>query len=118
MSMESMYRRQELYRLVKTVFVRHMADLSIIFYTCTQNSATIRGVLRKLIGSDFTAQEVKAILADLSRLPRLKKMRFDLENWEISDQGISWHIKLTCPVKQNVDDQEKIIVLEYPFNGN
>ena len=77
-----------------------------------------RGDRRKLIGTDFTTQEVNAILKELSHLPRLKKLQFGLDNWEISDQGDSWHIKLKYPVKQYLEELDNVLILESTPDSN
>lgn len=103
--------RQELNKLVKSVLVRHFVDISILQWSCTQNTAHMYGDLHKYTGGEFTMQEIDTLVRELSRLPNLRTIRFNLSNWDIGTAGDSWNIRPKVPEKSRAHGmRDKVLV--------
>ena len=102
--------RQELNKLVKSVLVRHFVDVSILQWSCTTNTAHLYGDLRKFTGQQFTMQEIDTMVRELSRLPHLRTIRFNLSNWDIGTAGDSWNIRPKAEEKWGHGMPDKVLV--------
>lgn len=106
--------RQEMNKLVKAILVRHFVDTTILQWSCSQNTAHLYGDLRKYTGGTFTMQEIDAMLRELSRLPHLRQMRFNLTNWDISTIGDCWNIRPKAVEKHLHVRPDKVLVQRKP----
>jgi len=83
--------RYEVNRNVRMVITRHDADLTRIDYSFMGSTIYLNGDLVRPNG-DFTAQEIENIAKELSALPRVRSIQFDLNNWLVDASGDSWQI--------------------------
>jgi hypothetical protein len=81
--------RYEVNRNVRMVFTRNDADLTRIDYSFMGNTVYLYGDLVKP-DRDFSAQEIEAIAKELSALPHVRDIQFNLDNWIAASSGDSW----------------------------
>lgn len=87
--------RYQVNREVKTVFVRNGADLSRLEFSFSSRTVQIRGELVKLDNSHFKAEQIEELARDISRIPAVREIHFELKNWNIASSGDSWQITKT-----------------------
>lgn len=85
--------RQDLNKQVKVILVRRFVDLTMLQYSCSQNTASFTGHLRKYTGEDYSFHDIEAILRELRTISSLRFLRFKLDNWDISTEGSSFQIQ-------------------------
>jgi len=85
------FSRYEVNRKVRTVMARHDADLTKIDYSFMGSTVYLTGDLARL-DRDFTAQEIEAIAREISSLPPVRDLQFDLTNWMVVSAGDSWQV--------------------------
>ncbi|HON59988.1 MAG TPA: hypothetical protein P5040_07100 [Smithella sp.] len=85
--MSDEHSRYEINRKVRQILVSHNADLTKISYSFIGKTVYLFGSLMKDPQGDFNLTGVKALVADLMKLPRVHDIQFDLENWVISVQA-------------------------------
>jgi hypothetical protein len=84
--------RYEVNRNVRMVFARHDADLTRIDYSFMGTTVYFNGDLVRTNG-DFSAQEIESIAREISALPHVRDMHFDLNNWVVASSGdSSWQV--------------------------
>lgn len=84
--------RYEVNRNVRMVLTRHDADLTRIDYSFMGSTVYCNGDLVRSNG-DFSAQEIESIARELSALPHVRDMHFDLNNWVVASSGdSSWQV--------------------------
>lgn len=83
--------RYEVNRNVRMVITRHDADLTRIDYSFMGSTVYLNGDLVRSNG-DFTAQEIENIAKELSALPHVRDIQFDLNNWLVDSSGDSWQV--------------------------
>lgn len=86
--------RYEVNRNVRTVLARNDADLTRIDYSFMGNTVYLNGDLVKP-DRDFSAQEIAAIAREISALPHVRDIQFDLNNWIVASSGDSWQFSRT-----------------------
>jgi len=79
--------RYEINRKVRQILVSHNADMTKISYSFINKTVYIFGSLVKDPEGEFHLSSVKALVADLMKLPRVHDIQFDLDNWMISTQA-------------------------------
>jgi hypothetical protein len=94
MPLEDQVSRYEINRKVRMIFTRHDADLSKIDYSFTGSSVYLYGDLVRP-DRDFSAQEIENIAREISALPQVRDIQFELNNWVILSSGESWQINKT-----------------------
>jgi len=75
--------RYKVNREIRTVLVRNAADLSRLMFSFSGRTASIRGELIKVDNSQFPVSQIEELARDISRLPAVRELYFDLTNWEI-----------------------------------
>lgn len=85
--------RQDLNRQVKSILVRRFVDLTMLQYSCSQNTANFTGHLRKYTGEDYSFHDIEAIIKELRTISQLRFLCFKLDNWDISTEGSSYQIQ-------------------------
>ncbi|MCG6892001.1 MAG: hypothetical protein LJE65_00205 [Desulfobacteraceae bacterium] len=73
--------RYEINQEVRRALLRHAVDLSQLQYSSTGTTVYLFGQLRKETKGDFTDREVEGMVRELSRLPGVREIRFELSNW-------------------------------------
>ena len=86
--------RYEINRNVRMIFTRHDADLTKIDYSFTGSTVYLNGDLVRP-DSDFPIQEIEAIAREISALPHVRDIQFDLNNWVVVSSGDAWQINRT-----------------------
>jgi hypothetical protein len=89
MRQEEEVSRYEVNRNVRMALTRNDADLTKIDYSFMGNTVYLNGDLVKP-DRDFSAQEIAAIAKEISALPHVRDIQFDLNNWMVASSGDSW----------------------------
>ncbi len=84
--------RYDINRKVKVALVRNAVDLAQLKYSCTATNVHLWGFLNKDPEGDFTPTGVERLLKDVSRLPEVRHVRVDIENWDIQSGDGGWII--------------------------
>ena len=92
--MKKQFTRYEINRMVKQVLVRHGVDLVQVQFSCSGETVYLYGDLVKDSDRKFTPPEVEFMIKDLSRLPNVKSLQFDFNNWNVSGELDSWAISM------------------------
>ena len=75
--------RFEINRSVKRVLVRHAVDLMVLQFYCSGESVYLSGKLKKDPRGEFNPAQIEALVRELSSLPHVKNLQFDLSNWNL-----------------------------------
>ncbi len=94
MSQDKQVSRYEVNRNVRMVFTRHDADLTRIDYSFTGNTVYLYGDLVKPDG-DFSAQDIDILAREISALPHVRDIQFNLNNLTVVSSGDSWQVTRT-----------------------
>ena len=86
------YSRYEVNRSVRMVLTRHDVDLMRIDYSYLGNTIYLYGELVKSQGGEFNGPGIEGLARELTALPRVRDIQFDLHNWVISSAAGSWFI--------------------------
>lgn len=86
--------RYEVNRNVRIIFTRHDADMTRIDYSFMGNTVYLYGDLARH-DSDFSPQEIEVMAKELSALPHVRDIQFNLNNWLVLSSGDSWKVSLT-----------------------
>lgn len=84
--------RYKVNREIRGILVRNAVDLSRIDFSFTGRTAYIRGDLFKVDSSDFPASQIEDLAREISRLPAVREIYFDLANWTVTPAGDSWQV--------------------------
>jgi hypothetical protein len=82
--------RYKVNREIRTILVRNAVDLSGIEFSFSGRTAWIRGELLKVDKSDFQVSQIEDIAREIIRLPAVRELFFDLNNWAVTSSGESW----------------------------
>ena len=86
--------RYEINRNVRMVLTRHDADLTRIDYSCVGSTVYLYGDLVRP-DKDYSAKEIEFIVGEITALPHVRDIQFDLNNWLVIPSGNSWRITKT-----------------------
>ncbi len=103
--------RYQMNRSVNGVLVRHAADLSRLNYSFSGRVLYIYGFLAKDPTGEMKIKEVSALVEDLIRIPRLRAVQFDLDNWNIVSAFDSWEISKKAPMRPSSSDRGLVLHL-------
>lgn len=84
--------RYKVNRDIRGILVRNAADLTRVDFSFTGRTVYIRGELFKVDTSDFPVSQIEDLARDISRLPAVREVYFDLTNWSITSTGDSWQV--------------------------
>jgi len=90
--MKEQVSRYELNRMVKQVLVRHAVNLMQLQFSSSKETIYLYGDLVKDPEGPFTPSGVEVLIKDLSRMPHVKNLQFNFNNWNISGELDSWQI--------------------------
>ena len=76
--------RYEMNHLVRNVLTRHRANLELITISCTNRVVYLSGSLIKTTKPDYTMTEIELIFRDIAKVPKVRSIIADLENWIVS----------------------------------
>lgn len=86
--------RYEVNQKVRMVFARHEADLSMIDYSFMGSTVYLYGDLVRQ-DRDYSAKEIEGIVREISAIPQVRDIQFDLNNWVVFSAEGSWQINKT-----------------------
>ena len=78
--------RYETNTRVRQILISHNVDIMRINYSCIKKTIYVYGSLHKTYQGEFSFDNVKSLVAELMKLPRVRDVQFDLENWVISTE--------------------------------
>ena len=83
--------RIELYRQARIVLVRHLIDLGRVTIQVAASHLHLRGEMVRLPGvtAKLTPDVMQAIMAELGRIPGVRRASAELSNWT-TDNGGGW----------------------------
>lgn len=83
-------------RNVRKALVRHYIDLGNLTLSAIRGHVFLRGALTRLPGAAeaLSLPLLQRIFVDLERTPGVRRISFELSNWE-KDSGGGWHPKET-----------------------
>jgi hypothetical protein len=78
--------RYETNTRVRQILISYNVDMMRINYSCSKKTVYIYGCLNKTTYGEFTIADIKNLVVELRKLPRVRDVQFDLENWFISNE--------------------------------
>ncbi len=81
--------RFEINRMVRNVLQKNNVDMPQIQYSCMGKHVHITGTLMKAGNKDFTPKNIENLTRELSGIPCVREIMFNLENWNIAGGAIS-----------------------------
>ena len=90
--------RYEVNRNVRMVITHHDADMTKIDYSFTGNTVYIYGDLVKPDG-DFSVQEIESLAREISALPHVRDIQFNLNSLTVVSSDGSWQVTRTSKSK-------------------
>ncbi len=73
----------------RRVLAKHATDLSECQYSCSGSEVRLNGFLRKIDGSEYTAQGVEALVIDFQRHLPGYYIAGDCKNWSFTSDHIN-----------------------------
>ena len=86
--------RYEINQKVRMFFPRHDADLSKIDYSFMGATVYLSGELAQP-DRDYSHKEIENIVKEISAIPQVRDIQFDLSNWMVLSAEGSWQISQT-----------------------
>jgi hypothetical protein len=83
----------EIYRQVRVVLVRHLIDIGRLSIQISMRNIHLHGSLCRLPGvrHPLTADMVGAIFSELGKIPGIRRVHGDFDNWRTTDElGLRW----------------------------
>lgn len=77
--------RYEINREVNGILTRHAVDLTQLSVSSSTTLVYLNGMLLKSTGSDFRPVDISVIFKEIRRVPGVRGIVADLENWIITD---------------------------------
>jgi len=78
--------RYEINTKVRQILISYNVDMTRVNYSCIKKTIYVYGSLDKSPFGEFSLAEIKNLVAELMKLPRIRDVQFDLENWFISTE--------------------------------
>ena len=78
--------RYEINTKVRQILISYNVDMTRINYSCIKKTIYIYGCLYKSPQGEFSIDNIKNLVSELMKLPRIHDVQFDLENWFISNE--------------------------------
>ena len=102
--------RYEINTRVRQILVSCNVDMTKINYSCIKKTIYVYGNLTKTSYEEFGITDIKNLVAELMKLPHVRDVQFDLENWFISTETGELNIvkgkkQIACSVSK---DQSKL----------
>jgi hypothetical protein len=83
MQPKSQASRYEMNRNVKRVLTKHAVDLMTLQFFCSGEVVYLSGKLKKDPDGDFKPAQIETLVRELSSLPHVRNLQFDLSNWTL-----------------------------------
>jgi hypothetical protein len=82
--------RYEINRQVRVTLTKHSVDYDLIECSAIGHTVYLSGKLLTSSHHELTTSGLEEPCRELARIPGVKNMQFDLENWTISSSGYAW----------------------------
>ncbi len=89
--------RYDINRAVNGLLTRHGIDLSVLSVSSSMTLVHLGGSLMKGTGKDLRPMDIDPIFTEIMRIPQVRGIVADLENWIITNTEGAWR---AIPVKQ------------------
>jgi hypothetical protein len=76
--------RYEMNRLVRNIMTRHGIDLELISISCSASFVYLQGFLTRFRKPDLKTVDVDVIFQEIEKIPFVRGIIADLENWTIN----------------------------------
>lgn len=76
--------RYEINRKVQALLTRFSVDLSLFQFSSTGETVYLYGKLQKDPKGDFKPTEIETLIQELSSIPQVKDLQFDVSNWNLT----------------------------------
>ena len=86
--------RYEMNRNVRTILTSHSFDLQLVSVSCSTTIVYLTGSLKRApeTHSQLTPAHVEALLKDVRRLPHVRGVSCELDNWTITNIDGAWQV--------------------------
>jgi hypothetical protein len=75
--------RYEINRKIKAVLIRHAVDITELQYSNSGEVVYLFGKLLKDPKGTFSAGEVESMIREITAIPEVQDVSFDLSNWTV-----------------------------------
>ncbi len=82
--------RYEINRAVRGVLTSHGVDLEALSISSSASLVYLNGLLKKATGQDLKPVDVDVLFREIERIPRVRAIIADLENWAITNSDGGW----------------------------
>jgi hypothetical protein len=86
------FSRYQMNQGVKTALVRHFADLSVLDFSTTGSTVYLSGSIKKDPKGEFPKTELEAMLREIIRIPGVRSLQADVDNWVVSYTGAGFEL--------------------------
>lgn len=101
---QDQYSRYRVNQQVRAVLVRHAVNLALLEYSFTGQTLYLYGSLGRDPSGELRPVDVQGLLKEVGRLPLVKAVQVDVDNWTIYDSEGSWQaVKRRVPAQGRED---------------
>ncbi len=92
-----------MYRQVRIVLVRHFIDMGRLTISPGGTSVRLHGSLCRMPGVEapLTPDVVGVILGEIGRVPGVRRVDVDFDNWQPTDGAGEWRPVAPAPIKKS-----------------
>lgn len=84
--------RYQINQYVKAALVRHFVDLSVLNFSTTGSTVYLSGSIKKDPLGDFPKAGLEALLREIVRVPGVRSLQANVDNWVISYTGAGFEL--------------------------
>lgn len=92
--------RYKVNQMAQACLVRHAADLSKLQFSFTGQGLHLSGLLRKTPTGEYTVEDVRALMDELSRLDHVRYLQAELDNWAVAQEFGAWDVRPKDKIKR------------------
>jgi hypothetical protein len=100
---------------IKSILVRHYADLSSLDFSLIGSTMYLSGTLKKDPSGEFTASGLEAMLREIVRIPGVHGLQADLDNWVISYTGAGFELHRKTVQSKGQGTDKTVQISEFEF---
>lgn len=82
--------RYEINRAVRSVLTSNGVDLEALSISSSASLVYLNGLLKKATGQDLKPVDIEVIFREIERVPRVRGIIVNLENWVITNSDGGW----------------------------
>ncbi|MCK9197831.1 MAG: hypothetical protein M0P16_12730 [Syntrophales bacterium] len=86
--------RYEINRAVRSVLTSHGVDLEVLSISSSSSLVYLNGLLKKATGQDLKPVDIDVIFREIERVPKVRAIVADLENWIVTNSEGGWLVAL------------------------